>query len=66
MTACINLRTDKCLKSYHTCLEKAQDKYRCFNSSQIKQLKALAQCIEDKCEEVEEEVINYEDNPLRT
>lgn len=66
VTRCINLRHDKCLKSYHTCLQKAKDKYRCFNSSQIKQLKELTRCIEQRCEEVEEEVVNYEENPLRT
>ena len=50
VTRCINLKTDKCLKSYHTCLSKAKDFYKCVNSSQIPHLKKLANCFEKKCD----------------
>ena len=50
MTKCINLRHDRCLKSYQTCLTKAKDFYRCANSSKIKQMQELARCIETKCD----------------
>ena len=49
ITRCINLRHDRCLKTYHTCLAKAKDFYRCANSSKIKQMQSLAKCIENKC-----------------
>ena len=47
VTKCINLRHKKCLNTYHTCLTKAKDFYRCANSSQIKQMKSLAKCIQN-------------------
>ena len=68
ITACINLRHDKCLKSYHMCLSKAKDFYRCTNSSKIKQLKDLTKCMRDKCDEVPEYNYTLElmSNPYRT
>ena len=47
ITKCINLRHNKCLNTYHTCLSKAKDFYRCANSSKIKQMKSIAKCIEN-------------------
>jgi hypothetical protein len=64
---CINLRHDRCLRSYHICLAKARDFYRCANSSKIKQMVHLAACIHDRCDEIEE--VNLTEallaNPLR-
>ena len=35
VTPCIAIGNRKCLNTYHTCIEKAKDAYKCFLSSRI-------------------------------